>query len=111
MKKILLFLIVLLIGKMNVLGLEMEVKRKEDVIHYTYEERKLGTRQVFKLTFDECSKFDSWLIANLAHIGSFSNEFERNVIQKMILEYANKDYKVSLLDNNGNYIDTLEIRL
>lgn len=108
MKKILLFLIVLLIGKMNVLGLEMEVKRKEDVIYYTYEERKLGTRQVFKLTFDECSEFDSWLIANLAHIGSFSNEFERNVIQKMILEYANKDYKVSLLDNNGNYIDTLE---
>ena len=108
MKKILLFLIVLLIGKMDVLGLEVEVKRKDDVIHYTYEERKIGTRQVFKLTFDECSEFDSWLIANLAHIGSFSNEFERNVIQKMILEYANNDYKVNLLDNNGNYIDTLE---
>ena len=26
----------------------------------------------------------------------------------MILEYANNDYKVNLLDNNGNYIDTLE---
>lgn len=105
MKKIVLFLIVLLIGKMNVLGLEMEVKRMEDVIYYNYEERKLGTRQVFKLTFDEYENFDNWLIANLAELGNYVNPFYKNVIQKMILENVN-NYEVNLLDENGFVIDT-----
>lgn len=74
MKKIVVVLIVFVANIVSVDAMKLEVRKE-----------------------DEVDEFDKWLIANLANP---YDEMKNNVIQKMILEYANPNYEVRLFNNN-----------
>lgn len=105
MKKVVVFCSLMLFGIVNVSAMKLEIKKEDDIIYYNYESKTIDGNEVFKLSFDEVNEYDKWLVANLAQQAKYEDNFNKVVIQKMILESVNGNYAINVIDNN-DVIDT-----
>jgi len=105
MKKVVVFCSLMLFGIVNVSAMKLEIKKGDDIIYYNYESKTIDGNEVFKLSFDEVNEYDKWLVANLAQQAKCEDDFNKAVIQKMILESVNENYAINVIDNN-DVIDT-----
>ena len=105
MKKIVVFLSIML-GIMNVSATTFEIRRDDDVFRYGYISKKIHNKEAFMLSFDGQLDYDAWLIGNLAQLAEDEDDFNKSVIQKMILENVNPNYVVKMKDQYNNNVDT-----
>lgn len=105
MKKIVVFLSIML-GIMNVSATTFEIRKDGDVFRYEYVSKKIHNKEAFKLTFHMVEDYDAWLVGNLAQLAVDEDDFNKSIIQKMILENVNPDYEIKIKDQYNNDIDT-----